>query len=111
VIISQFEEYEKLIELDWDGYRMQCGNNQRLDLIPEADNDNTNGYKLAKQADVPMSSYVFSADQLRELFGRRAIPSNLIPSHETSLITIAVHRARTRRRGSTDPARVEGRGT
>ena len=34
-IISQFEGYEKLRELDWDHYRARYGNIQRLDLILE----------------------------------------------------------------------------
>src|SRR5690606_11356945 len=38
-IISQFEGYEKLEELDWEAYRARYGNIQRLDLILEAEND------------------------------------------------------------------------
>jgi trehalose/maltose hydrolase-like predicted phosphorylase len=67
-IISQFEGYEKLAELDWERYRLRYGNIQRLDLILEAENDSTDRYKLAKQADVLMLFYVFSADELAELF-------------------------------------------
>ncbi|HSL79336.1 MAG TPA: beta-phosphoglucomutase family hydrolase, partial [Pseudolabrys sp.] len=37
-IISQFEGYEKLKELDWEAYRVRYGNIQRLDLILEAEN-------------------------------------------------------------------------
>lgn len=66
--ISQFEGYEKLAELDWQRYRLRYGNIQRLDLILEAENDSTNRYKLAKQADVLMLFYLFSADELAELF-------------------------------------------
>ena len=32
-IISQFEGYEDLEELDWDAYRAKYGNIQRLDRI------------------------------------------------------------------------------
>ena len=32
-VISQFEGYEELEELDWDGYRARYGNIQRLDRI------------------------------------------------------------------------------
>ncbi len=32
-IISQFEGYEALDELDWDGYRARYGDIQRLDRI------------------------------------------------------------------------------
>ncbi|GEO97332.1 hypothetical protein KTU01_34550 [Kocuria turfanensis] len=53
-IISQFAGYEDLRELDWAGYSARYGNIERLDLILEAENDSTNRYKLAKQADVLM---------------------------------------------------------
>ena len=69
-IISQFEGYEKLVELDWDGYRRRYGNIQRLELILEAENDSANRYKLSKQADVLMLFYLFSAEELSELFAR-----------------------------------------
>jgi trehalose/maltose hydrolase-like predicted phosphorylase len=36
-IISQFEGYEKLVELDWADYRRRYGNIQRLELILEAE--------------------------------------------------------------------------
>jgi hypothetical protein len=55
VIISQFEGYEQLAELDWDGYPRRYGNIQRLDLILEAENDSANRYKASKQADVLMA--------------------------------------------------------
>ncbi|EQD49391.1 Glycoside hydrolase family 65, central catalytic domain protein, partial [mine drainage metagenome] len=69
-IISQFEGYETLRELDWEGYRTRYGNIQRLDLILEGENDSTNQYKLSKQPDVLMLFYLFSADALGELFER-----------------------------------------
>jgi len=69
-IISQFEGYEDLLDLDWDDYRSRYGNIQRLDLILEGENDSANRYKLAKQADVLMLFYLFSAEELGELFKR-----------------------------------------
>jgi len=69
-IISQFEGYEKLAELDWEGYRARYGNIQRLELILEAENDSANHYKLSKQADVLMLFYLFSAEELGHLFTR-----------------------------------------
>ncbi len=69
--ISQFDGYEKLAELDWPGYRSTYGNIGRLDLILEAENDTTNRYKLAKQADVLMLVYLLGPEgitrQLRRL--------------------------------------------
>ena len=73
-IISQFEGYEKLRELDWKDYRARYDNIQRLDLILEAENDSTNRYKLSKQADVLMLFYLFSAEELGELFERLGYP-------------------------------------
>ncbi|AFM16301.1 trehalose 6-phosphatase [Mycolicibacterium chubuense NBB4] len=69
-VISQFEGYEKLAELDWDGYRARYPNMQRLDRILEAENDSVNNYKASKQADALMLFYLLSADELYELFDR-----------------------------------------
>jgi len=63
-VISQFDGYDRLAELDWDRYRTTYGNIGRLDLILEAEGDSTNRYKLAKQADVLMLLYVLGPDQL-----------------------------------------------
>jgi alpha,alpha-trehalase len=67
-IISQFEGYDQLEELDWQRYRKKYGNIQRLDRILEAEGDTTNRYKLSKQADVLMLFYLFSAEELQQLF-------------------------------------------
>jgi alpha,alpha-trehalase len=69
-VISQFEGYEQLAELDWHTYRQRYGNIQRLDRILEAENDNVNHYKASKQADALMLFYLLSSDELRELFER-----------------------------------------
>lgn len=69
-VISQFEGYEKLQELDWDGYRQKYGNIQRLDRILEAEDDDVNRYKASKQADALMLLYLLSSDELRELLTR-----------------------------------------
>jgi trehalose/maltose hydrolase-like predicted phosphorylase len=73
-IVSQFDGYENLRELDWDNYRRRYDNIQRLDLILEAEGDSANRYKLSKQADVLMLFYLFSAEELRELFERLDYP-------------------------------------
>ena len=73
-IISQFEGYEKLAELDWEAYRTRYGNIQRLYLILEAEQDSANRYKLSKQADVLMLFYLFSAEELGALFTRLGYP-------------------------------------
>jgi trehalose-phosphatase len=69
-VISQFEGYADLLELDWQGLRERHGDISRLDRILEADNDSVNRYKAAKQADVLMLFYLLSADELRELLAR-----------------------------------------
>ncbi|HEU4620383.1 MAG TPA: beta-phosphoglucomutase family hydrolase [Gammaproteobacteria bacterium] len=83
-IISQFEGYERLEELDWDDYRKRYGNIQRLELILEAENDSANRYKVSKQADVLMLFYLFSSKELGELlrglgyqFEHETIPRNV----------------------------------
>ncbi len=67
-VISQFEGYEQLKELDWDRYRIQYDDIQRLDRILEAEGDSPNHYKASKQADVLMLFYLFSAEELRAVF-------------------------------------------
>ena len=62
------------VRLDWEDYRTRYGNIQRLDLILEMENDSANRYKLSKQADVLMLFYLFSAEELGELFERLGYP-------------------------------------
>jgi trehalose/maltose hydrolase-like predicted phosphorylase/beta-phosphoglucomutase-like phosphatase (HAD superfamily) len=69
-VISQFEGYEDLEELDWDGYRSRYGDIQRLDRILRAEGDSPDRYKLAKQADAVMLFFLFSQDELRRLFAQ-----------------------------------------
>ena len=69
-IISQFEGYDELEELDWDAYRAKYGNIQRLDRILRAEGDDPNRYKITKQADTVMLFFLFSREELREIFGR-----------------------------------------
>jgi HAD superfamily hydrolase (TIGR01509 family) len=67
-VISQFEGYERLAELDWARYRSRYGATiGRLDLILAAEGDTTNNYRVSKQADVLMLLYLFSAEELRAL--------------------------------------------
>ncbi|MFH8800814.1 glycoside hydrolase family 65 protein [Streptomyces sp. NPDC017936] len=69
-VISQFEGYGGLAELDWDAYRARYADIRRLDRILEAEGDTVNRYKASKQADVLMLGYLFSPAELRRLFGR-----------------------------------------
>jgi len=67
-IISQFEGYNDLREFDWEGYRAKYKDIHRLDRILEAEGDSANNYKASKQADVLMLFYLFSAEELVEIF-------------------------------------------
>ena len=69
-VISQFQGYEHLDELDWDRYRSMYGDIDRLDRILEAEGDSPDRYKLAKQADVVMLFYLLSAEELAGLLER-----------------------------------------
>ncbi len=69
-IISQFEDYDDLEELDWDGYRAKHENIQRLDRILRAEGDDPDRYKLAKQADTVLLFFLFSPDEISRLFER-----------------------------------------
>ncbi len=69
-IISQFEGYENLEELDWEAYRVKYGNIQRLDRILRAEGDDPDRYKITKQADTVMLFYLLSPKELERLFAR-----------------------------------------
>ncbi len=69
-IISQFEGYDALEELDWEAYRAKYGNIQRLDRILRAEGDDPNRYKIAKQADTVMLFFLFGSEELGEIFQR-----------------------------------------
>lgn len=73
-IPSQFEGYERLEELDWEGYRRKYGDIHRLDRILEAEGDSVNRYKASKQADVLMLLYLFSIEELRLLSRQLSYP-------------------------------------
>ncbi|GAT71026.1 trehalose 6-phosphate phosphorylase [Planomonospora sphaerica] len=69
-VISQFEGYGNLAELDWDGYRRTYGDIRRLDRILEAEGDTPNRYKASKQADVLMLFHLLGEDGLAKILTR-----------------------------------------
>jgi len=73
-IISQFEGFEKLKPFEWDRYRARYTDIHRLDRILEAEGDSIDRYQAAKQADVLMLFYLFSAEELGEMFARLGYP-------------------------------------
>ena len=69
-VISQFEGFEHLEELDWERYRRTYGDIHRLDRILEGEGDTTDRYKLSKQPDVMMLFYLLSTEELTDLMVR-----------------------------------------
>ncbi|MFB0627271.1 glycoside hydrolase family 65 protein [Streptomyces sp. AB3(2024)] len=69
-VISQFENYGSLAELDWQAYRARYGDIRRLDRILEAEGDTVNRYQASKQADTLMLGYLFRPADLRAFFAR-----------------------------------------
>ncbi|UCM87772.1 glycoside hydrolase family 65 protein [Streptomyces marincola] len=69
-VVSQFDGYGELRELDWEGYRARYGDIRRLDRVLEAEGDTVNRYRASKQADVLMLGYLFSPGELAEVFAR-----------------------------------------
>ncbi|WP_299759722.1 glycosyl hydrolase family 65 protein [uncultured Pontibacter sp.] len=83
-IIAQFEGYEQLEEFPWEEYKTKYGEAMRLDRILESEGKDVNKYKASKQADVLMLFYLFSSEELVELFQRlqydfkpESIPENI----------------------------------
>jgi trehalose/maltose hydrolase-like predicted phosphorylase len=69
-VISQFEGYAELAELDWEDYWCRYGDIRRLDRILEAEGRSVNEYRVSKQADVLMLLYLFGPDELTTLLER-----------------------------------------
>ena len=69
-IISQFDGYFKLKELDWASYRAKYGKIQRMDRILKSEGKSPNEYKIAKQADVLMMFYHFPLVEIKDIFRR-----------------------------------------
>ncbi|HEX8033279.1 MAG TPA: trehalose-phosphatase [Ktedonobacterales bacterium] len=90
-VISQFEGWENLEELDWDAYRRKYGNIQRLDRILRAEGKDPDRYKVAKQADTVLLFYLFRQDELKQIFER--LGYSFTP--ETLRKTVAYYDART----------------
>jgi trehalose-phosphatase len=90
-IISQFEGWEDLEELDWEAYRREYGNIQRLDRILRAEGKEPDRYKLSKQADTVLLFYLFRQDELRQIFQRLGYAY----TSETLRKTVAYYDART----------------
>ncbi len=69
-ILTQFEGYEDLEDLDWDHYREEYGNIQRLDRILRAEGEDPDRFKLTKQADAVLLFFLFPEEEIKHLFER-----------------------------------------
>jgi trehalose/maltose hydrolase-like predicted phosphorylase len=90
-IISQFEGYEDLEELDWEGYRAKYPNIQRLDRILRDEGDSPDRYSLSNQADTLMLFFLFSDAELQTVFDRLGYEY----SEDTARRTIDYYERRT----------------
>lgn len=90
-IISQFAGYDRLEELDWEGYQQRYEDIHRLDRILHAEGDDPNRYRIAKQADTLMLFYLLTADELERMLQQLGYDwtPELIPE------TIEYYRTRT----------------
>ncbi|WP_031002283.1 glycoside hydrolase family 65 protein [Streptomyces sp. NRRL F-5727] len=102
-VVSQFEGYGHLAELDWDTYRARYGDIRRLDRILEAEGDTVNRYQASKQADTLMLGYLFRPDELAALFARLGYRLD----DDVWRSTVAYHLSRTSH-GSTLSSLVHG---
>ncbi|TCC08479.1 glycoside hydrolase family 65 protein [Kribbella soli] len=73
-VISQFEGYEQLAELDWPRYRTTYGDIRRLDRILEAEGHDVSSYQVSKQADVLMLLYLLPRRDLYSSMERLGYP-------------------------------------
>ena len=76
-IISQFAGYDRLQELDLEGYRQRYRDVRRIDRILEAEGDSVNRYKVSKQPDVLMLFYLLSLNDLKSIFSGLGYPFSL----------------------------------
>lgn len=90
-VISQFEGYAELEELDWAAYRRRYGDIRRLDRILEAEGDSPNRYKASKQADVLMLFHLLGEKGLGEIMTDLGYGWNT----ETAVRTVDYYLART----------------
>jgi trehalose/maltose hydrolase-like predicted phosphorylase len=73
-IISQFDGYFGLKELDWRGYREEYGDIHRLDRILKAEGESPDDYKISKQADLLMAFYLLPLSEIENIFKRLNYP-------------------------------------
>lgn len=93
-IIEQFEGFNQLKDLDWKKYHKKYGETIRLDRILEKEGDDVKNYKAVKQPDVLMLFFLFSSEELKELFelmGYTFDPKEQIPLNINYYQSITSH--------------------
>lgn len=73
-IISQYDGYFDLAELDWDHYRQKYGNIYRLDRILKAEGKSADEFKVAKQADTLQVFYNLDDAEVRLILEELGYP-------------------------------------
>ncbi len=66
-ILSQYDGYFNLHELDWNYYRQKYGNIYRLDRILKAEGKSPDEFKVAKQADTLMTFYNLDESEVTKM--------------------------------------------
>ena len=66
-ILSQFDGYRRLKELDRDAYREQYDDTRRMDRILKAEGDSPDNYQISKQADTLMIWYILTPQEAAEV--------------------------------------------
>lgn len=75
-VISQFDGYFRLKELNWDYYRKRYKNIKRMDRILKAEGKSPDEYKVSKQADALMAFYLIPFFEAKEIFARLGYKMN-----------------------------------
>ncbi|MBN1697715.1 MAG: beta-phosphoglucomutase family hydrolase [Spirochaetales bacterium] len=78
-IISQFDGFSKLKDLDFKAYREKYGDIHRMDRILKSEGDTPNRYKMAKQADVLMVYYLIAPGQVNHILDIMGYDTGLSP--------------------------------
>ncbi|MBU4304801.1 MAG: glycoside hydrolase family 65 protein [Candidatus Omnitrophica bacterium] len=67
-IISQFDGYFQLKELDWSGYKSKYKHIERMDRILKSEGKSPDSFKVSKQADVLMIFYLLTFSEIEDIF-------------------------------------------
>ncbi len=69
-IISQYDGYFDLLELDWNHYRSKYPDIHRMDRLLKAEGKSADDYKVAKQADTLMTYYNLDNKEINNIISR-----------------------------------------